>query len=100
VASRLLHELDAFTEFVGDDYWHLMAEMTGKSLDELFSLLKETGSSDEFVKWCFPAPERRRLFLDADQQALVERGNVIRKVLGVAPYNSISQSYFSNDANL
>ena len=80
-----------FNEFVTDPYWNSLSRVTGRSLDELFTALKDAKCSDEFFIRCFPDTERCTAFLDAfrqskDEENFLRQANTLRKLLGVSRY--------------
>jgi nucleoside 2-deoxyribosyltransferase len=81
----------AFTEFVTAPYWNSLSRVSGKSLDDLFTALRETKALEEFLARCFPAPNRRKVFLEAfshgnEREKLLDQANAVRRILAVPLY--------------
>jgi hypothetical protein len=78
----------AFTDFVIDPYWNSLARASGTSLDQMFTIITESKSLDEFLLRCFPFIESRNVFLKALKQGnekheFIERANVVRRRIAV-----------------
>src|SRR5262245_54856163 len=94
--SIRLREAEIFSEFVTDGYWGGLSRMSGRSLDEFFSYLKEVKSCEELANFPCEDTARQKVFADYIRQSLKEREfilkiNRIRKQLGLGDLTGLKR---------
>jgi hypothetical protein len=89
-------EIQVMAEFVTESYWTALHRISGKSLDELFTALKEEESTDGFIMRCISERGRQKIFLDAIKSSggeaeFLEKANKVRSLLGLNRYTASGQ---------
>ena len=87
------NEAVILSEFVIDPYWQSLARLSGKSMEALFTALKDSTSREDFLSHCFPEVERRQSLSEAfkqtrDEDKFEQQADALRQRLGLAPFPS------------
>jgi len=84
-----LRDVEAFTEFVIDGHWHELSRLSQRSLEELFSYIKESKSFDGFIERAFGARPNSGDLSEENRRAVMsnedwrDRANQVRQQLGL-----------------